>query len=55
MFILISMVARVFGLKTEKVVHGYRCESGVDPASEITVNGAAIESAFMGVPELIRS
>jgi hypothetical protein len=27
-------ILRVFGLKTERVVHGYRCESGVAPAND---------------------
>jgi hypothetical protein len=36
-------ILRAFGLKTEKVVQGYRCESGVAPASEMKINGDAIE------------
>jgi hypothetical protein len=34
---------RVFGFKTEIVVHGIRCEEGTAPASEIRIDGAVIE------------
>jgi len=34
---------RVLGMKTEKVVHGYRCEEGVAPGSDVKVNDTAIE------------
>jgi hypothetical protein len=34
---------RVFGFKTEIVVHGIRCEDGTAPASEIKIDGAVIE------------
>ena len=37
------VVLRVFGLKTEKVVHGYQCQSGVAPANDVRVNGTVIE------------
>ena len=36
-------ILRLFGFKTEKVVHGYRCETGVPPANDVKVNGAVIE------------
>jgi hypothetical protein len=41
-------ILRVLGLKTEKVVHGYRCEEGVAPANDVKVNGAAIEVWIYG-------
>jgi hypothetical protein len=41
-------VLRVFGFKTEKVVHTYRCEEGVAPANEIRTDGAAIEIWIYG-------
>ena len=41
-------ILRVFGLKTEKVAQDYRCESGVAPASEMKVNGDAIEIWVFG-------
>jgi hypothetical protein len=36
-------ILRVLGFKTEKVVHSYRCEEGVAPASDIEIDGAVIE------------
>ena len=36
-------ILRVLGVKTEKVVHSYRCEEGVAPASDIKTEGAVIE------------
>jgi len=39
---------RVFGLKTEKVVHGYRSESGIAPANDVTVNDAVAEVWIYG-------
>jgi hypothetical protein len=36
-------ILRVLGVKTEKVVHSYRCEEGVAPATDITTEGAAGE------------
>ena len=36
-------ILRVFGLQTEKVVHGYRCESGIAPANDVVGNDAVIE------------
>ena len=33
----------MLGFKTEKVVHSYRCEEGVPPASDIKIDGAVIE------------
>jgi hypothetical protein len=36
-------IFRVLGLKTEKVVHGIRCEQGVAPVSDIKTDGAVIE------------
>ena len=36
-------ILRVFGLKTEKVVHGYRCEEGVAPVNDVKVDGTDIE------------
>jgi hypothetical protein len=36
-------ILRVLGFKTEKVVHGYRCEEGLAPPSDIKVDGAVIE------------
>jgi hypothetical protein len=41
-------ILRAFGLKTEKVVHGYRCESGVAPANDVRVNDAVIEVWIYG-------
>jgi hypothetical protein len=41
-------VLRVFGFKTEKVVHTYRCEEGVAPANDIRTDGAAIEIWIYG-------
>jgi hypothetical protein len=41
-------ILRAFGLKTEKVVHGYRCESGVAPANDVRVNDAVIEVWIFG-------
>jgi hypothetical protein len=41
-------ILHVFGRKTEKVVHGYQCESGVAPANDVRVNGAAIEIWIYG-------
>lgn len=41
-------ILRVFGLKTEKVVHGYRCEEGVSPVNDVNVNGTAIEVWIYG-------
>jgi hypothetical protein len=46
---------RVFGLKTEKVVHGYRCESGDPPANDVKINGAVVAVWIYGrisCPEL---
>jgi len=39
---------RVFGLKTEKVVDGYRCESGIAPANDVRVNDAVAEVWIYG-------
>jgi hypothetical protein len=36
-------IMRMFGLKTEKVIHGYRCESGVTPPNDVKINGSVIE------------
>jgi hypothetical protein len=36
-------ILRVLGFKAEKVVHSYRCEQGVAPASDIKTDGAVIE------------
>lgn len=33
----------LFGRKTKKVIHGFRCEEGVAPANEVKVNGAIVE------------
>jgi hypothetical protein len=41
-------ILRLFGLKTEKVVQGYRCESGVPPANIVKLKGAAIEFWVFG-------
>ena len=41
-------VLRVLGLKTEKVVHGEECESGVAPPNNVKVNGAAVEVWIYG-------
>ncbi len=41
-------ILRVLGLKTKKVVHGYRCEEGDAPASDVKVNAAAIEVWIYG-------
>jgi hypothetical protein len=44
-------ILRVLGLKTEKVVHGYRCEEGTAPINDVNdvkVNGAAIEVWIYG-------
>jgi hypothetical protein len=41
-------ILRVFGLRTEKVVHGYRCEEGAAPINDVKVNGAAIEVWIYG-------
>ena len=39
---------RVFGLKTEKVVHGYRCESGIAPPNGVKINASLIEVWIYG-------
>jgi hypothetical protein len=36
-------ILRVLGFKTERVVHGIRCEEGVAPPSDIETDGAVIE------------
>jgi len=36
-------ILRMFGFKTEKVVHSYRCEADAAPASDIKADGAVIE------------
>ena len=36
-------ILRVFGIKTEKVVHGYQCQEGIAPPPNVKVDGAAIE------------
>jgi hypothetical protein len=41
--VLERAILRVLGFKTEKAVHGIRCEEGVAPASDIKINGAVIE------------
>lgn len=41
-------ILRIFGRKTEKVVHGYQCEEGAAPASDVKVNGTAIEVWIYG-------
>jgi len=41
-------VLRVFGFKTEKLVHTYRCEEGVAPANDIKTDGAVIEIWIYG-------
>ena len=38
----------VCGFKTEKVVHSYECREGPAPASEVQVDGAAIEIRVYG-------
>jgi hypothetical protein len=45
---LARAILRVFGLKTEKVVHGSRCEEGAAPPNDSKVNGAAIEAWIYG-------
>jgi len=42
------VMLRVFGLKTEKVVDGYRCESGIAPANDVRVNDAVAEVWIYG-------
>lgn len=39
---------RMFGLKTERVVDGYRCEEGVAPPNDLNVTGNAIEIWIYG-------
>lgn len=41
-------VLRLFGFKTEKVVHSYRCEDGAAPANDIRTDGAAIDIWIYG-------
>jgi len=41
-------ILRVLGRKTERVVHGYRCEEGVAPANDVKMNDTAIEVWIYG-------
>jgi hypothetical protein len=41
-------ILRVFGAKTEKLVHGYRCEEGLAPVNDVKVNGTAAEVWIYG-------
>jgi hypothetical protein len=42
------VVLRVFGLKTEKTVKGFACESKSASPGEITVSGSAVETRIYG-------
>jgi hypothetical protein len=46
--VLTRAILRVVGAKTEKVVHGYRCEEGVAPLNEVKVYGNAAEVWIYG-------